>query len=163
MKKVDKKDKSKKKSSQDQLAECQVKLEEYKAGWLRAKADYANLQKRTAASGSEAIKFANMGLILELLPVVDNFQSAYKALPAELESDDWAKGIGFIKQQLEKLLEDNKVVAIKAIGEKFDPNCHEAVEELESDEKKGTVVEETLRGYKLNDKVIRAAKVKVAK
>ena len=160
MPKIDKKAKPKKK---DKLGECQEKMEEYKAGWLRAKADYANLQKRTVASSSEAIKFANASLILEILPVVDNFNSAYEALPAELENNDWAKGIGFIKQQMEKLLENNKVVAIKAVGEKFDPNYHEAVEEVKSAEKKGIVVEEILRGYEMNGKVIRAAKVKVAK
>ena len=163
MEKTKKKLPLKKKAKKDPLTECQQKMEEYKAGWLRAKADYANLQKRTAASSSEAIKFANAGLILELLPVVDNFQGAYKALPAELESDDWAKGIGFIKQQLEKLLEDNKVVAIKAVGEKFDPNYHEAMEQVKSDKKKGIVIEEVLRGYKLDGKVIRPARVKVAK
>jgi len=163
MKKINKKNKSAKKNSRDPLTECQEKMEEYKAGWLRAKADYANLQKRTAASSGEAIKFANAGLILELLPVVDNFQSAYSTLPAELEDDNWAQGIGFIKQQLEKLLEDNKVVVIKAVGEKFDPNFHEAVEQVAAKEKEGMVVEEVLRGYKLGDKVIRPAKVKVAK
>lgn len=160
MPKADKKAKPKKK---DKLTECQVKLEEYKAGWLRAKADYANLQKRTAVSSIEAIKFSNAGLILEILPIVDNFDSAYGTLPAELENDDWVKGIGFIKQQLEKLLEDNKVKAIKAVGEKFDPNFHEAVEQVESDKRKETVVEEILRGYEMDGKVIRPARVKVAK
>lgn len=160
MPKTEKKTKPKKK---DALAECQAKMEEYKAGWLRAKADYANLQKRTTVHSSEAIKYANASLILELLPVVDNFGSAYGALPPELESNDWVKGIGFIKQQLEKLLEDNQVKVIKAIGEKFDPNFHEAVEEMKSDKEKGTIVEEVSRGYKLEDKVIRPARVKVAR
>ncbi|MFH2104764.1 MAG: nucleotide exchange factor GrpE, partial [Parcubacteria group bacterium] len=80
-----------------------------------------------------------------------------------LENDDWVKGIGFIKQQLEKFLEDNRVKVIKAVGEKFDPNFHEAVEEVAAKGKKGTIVEEVLRGYKMDEKVIRAAKVKVAK
>ncbi|MBU1177764.1 nucleotide exchange factor GrpE [Patescibacteria group bacterium] len=163
MTKVDKKSKPKQKSKNDELAECQAKIEEYRAGWQRAKADYANLQKRTAANNIEAIKFANASLVLDLLPIVDNFCSAYKALPTELESDDWVKGIGFIKQQLEKFLEDNKVTAIKAVGEKFDPNFHEAVEQVKSEKKKGIVVEEILRGYELDGKVIRVAKVKVAK
>ncbi|NQV13635.1 MAG: nucleotide exchange factor GrpE [Parcubacteria group bacterium] len=163
MPKTDKKVKSKKKVQKDPLTECQEKMEEYKAGWLRAKADYANLQKRTATSSSEAIKFANAGLILGLLPAVDNFSSAYGTLPTELESDDWVKGIGFIKQQLEKFLEDNRVKVIKAVGEKFDPNFHEAVEEVAAKEKKGTIVEEILRGYEMDGKVIRASKVKVSK
>jgi len=112
---------------------------------------------------SDFRRYAKEDMILALLPTVDSFDLATKHLPEELKDSDWAKGIMCIKGMFENFLRDAGVSEIKSVGEKFDPNLHEAVGETESEEEEGTVTEEIQKGYRLGDKVIRAAKVKVAK
>ncbi len=143
---------------------CKKQAEEYLAGWKRAKADLINYKKRQEEVVQEFIKFANQDLILELLPMLDNFRLAAQHLPKELENSEWVKGVFQIKNQLENLLKTRGIEEIKSVGEKFNPELHESVEEVESsDKKEGMIVEEVQKGYKLNGKVIRAARVKVVK
>jgi len=143
---------------------CKKQAEEYLAGWKRAKADLINYKKRQEEVVQEFIKFANQDLILELLPMLDNFRLAAQHLPKELENSEWVKGVFQIKNQLENLLKTRGIEEIKSVGEKFNPELHESVEEVESsDKKEGVIVEEVQKGYKLNGKVIRAARVKVVK
>lgn len=139
-----------------------AKAEEYLEGWKRTKADFANYKKQEAERRGEVIKFANQDLILALLPVLDNFESAYKELPDGKQDDEWAKGIGFIKDQLEGVLREMGVEEIPAQGTEFDPELHEAVEKVK-DKNKGSlkVIEVVRKGFKLGDKVIRVARVKV--
>ncbi|MFC1721763.1 nucleotide exchange factor GrpE [Patescibacteria group bacterium] len=133
------------------------------AGWQRAQADYQNLVKRTAAEGQKCQEFANEELISELLPIVDNFQHATDHLPPDLKDNDWVQGILFIQTQLEKILANQNVVPIEAVGKKFNPDIHEATarEKVKDRNEKDTVLAETQKGYKMNGKVIRAARVKV--
>ena len=143
---------------------CKKQAEEYLAGWKRAKADLINYKKRQEEVVQEFIKFASQDLILELLPMLDNFRLAAQHLPKELENSEWVKGVFQIKNQLENLLKTRGIEEIKSVGEKFNPELHESVEEVESsDKKEGMIVEEVQKGYKLNGKVIRAARVKVVK
>jgi len=153
-----------KKISAKELALYKEKAAENLAGWQRAKADYQNLIKRTAAEKETAVKMANEQLILEMLPLVDNFKHACDHLPADLEGNDWIKGVLFIRDQLEKLLENEGAKPIASVGKKFDPEKHEAVERIKTKEsgKKDIVVEEVQVGYTLRGKVIRPARVKVA-
>lgn len=159
-KKISKKDIEKLKKELDQ---AKKKAEENLAGWKRALADYANFRKREEEARKNLIKYANEGLILEILPILDNFQSAYKTLPKDLKENSWVLGIKYVKLQFENLLKNIGVEEIKTVGEKFNPELHEAVDKIKagSSEKSGIIVEEILKGYKLNGKVIRAAKVKV--
>jgi len=146
-----------------ELEEAKRKAEENLAGWKRALADYANFKKREEEAKKELIKFANENLILEILPIFDNFQNAYKSLPKDLEKNNWVEGIKYIKLQFENILKKIGVEEIKTVGEKFNPELHEAVEKVKINEKKsGVVVDEVSKGYKLNGKVIRVAKVKVS-
>jgi molecular chaperone GrpE len=145
-----------------ELDEAKKKAEENLAGWKRALADYANFKKREEEVKKELIKYANENLILEILPILDNFQNAYKSLPKDLERNSWVVGIRYIKLQFENLLKKIGVEEIKTVGEKFNPELHEAVEKVKINEKSsGIVVAEILKGYKLNGRVIRVAKVKV--
>lgn len=132
-------------------------------GWKRAKADYANLQKEHAAKWQEMMQFANSNFILELLPLVDYFKYGYKAVPEEQKNSPWMQGIQHISHQFMEILKRNGVEEIKTVGEKIDPNLHEAVEEVKSDRPHGTILEEVTSGFRLNGKVIQHAKVKVAK
>ena len=150
-------------TAQTEVERLRQQVEEYLNGWKRAKADYANLQKETERRQSEFIQFANAALIHELLPLVDHFKQAFKHLPAELNDSEWVKGIRHIQTHLNKVLAEHGIQEIRTSGEKFDPTRHEAVEEVESDQPAGTIIEELKTGFLLHDRVLQAARVKIAK
>lgn len=161
--------KIKKKNSKNEIEELKKKVEDNMNGWKRALADYENYKKRSEEDKKELVQYACENLILEILPVLDNFQSAYKSLPKNLEGNSWAEGIRYIKDQLENVLKNNGIEVIKSVGEKFDPEIHEAIEKVKSKgstnaigDKKDMVVEEVVKGYRMKGKVIRAAKVKIS-
>jgi molecular chaperone GrpE len=146
------------------LEKVQAQAKEYLAGWQRAKADYLNYRKRMEEQKVALVKYCNEDLISQLLPVIDSFDLALKHVPKNLQDNDWVSGMIAIQDQLLNLLKENGVTEIETEGKKFDPHFHEAVEHVKNkDFKAGMVVEEVTRGFKLNDKVIRAAKVKVAR
>jgi len=154
---VDKKSKSDSKG-------LQKKCDEYLSGWQRAQADYQNLVKESAQRQSEFVKFANQGFILELLPILDNFKIAFEQIPDDEKDSAWVVGFGHIKKQLEDLLKRKGVEEIKTKGKKFDPELHEAVaHEKTASHKSGQIIKQVKPGYKLNNKIIQAAKVVVAK
>ncbi|MFH0988026.1 MAG: nucleotide exchange factor GrpE [Parcubacteria group bacterium] len=145
-----------------ELSELRAKCEEYLAGWKRALADYQNLVKATAKNQCEYVKFANCNLILELLPVLNNFKLALKQVPAQEKDSAWIKGLVHIKSQLEESLKSNGVEEIKTVGVPFDALEHEAVEKFNDEATpENVIVEEKCPGYKLNGKVVCAAKVVV--
>ncbi len=142
------------KKTKDKLHLCEQERAEYLAGWQRAKADLINYKKEQEAKISEIFKFANEGLIYEILPILDSFELAIKHGTDE--------GTKQLYNQLKGILKNQGLEEIKSIGEKFDPNLHEAVGEVEGGET-GIIAEEIQKGYKFNNKVIRASKVKVNK
>jgi len=143
------------KKIKDQLKACEKERGEYLAGWQRAKADYINLQREHEKKIADYFKFANEGLILEILPILDSFEAAIK--------NGGDKGIEQLYNQLLGVLKNNGLESIKALGEKFNPELHEVIETVKSDKGEGIVVEEIQRGYKLHGKVIRPSKVKIGK
>ncbi len=146
-----------------ELEVLKKKAEEYLNGWKRAKADYINLKKESEKKEKETVQFANAALILQLLPIYDNFKLAWRHIPAEHKKDEWVVGIEQIKKQLTDLLENLGIKEIKTVGEKFDPEVHEAVaKEKKEGVKSGVITEEVKAGYTLFDKVMEPAKVKVA-
>jgi len=146
------------------LEEVEKKAQENLDGWKRARADLINFEKRVGERNQEIIKFASEGLILKILPVLDNLERAHKHIPKEIEKSGWIKGFVQIKNQLENILKDFGVEKIKAQGERFNSEEHEAIAKIKS--AKGQDTERVFRvvqdGYKLNGKVIRPAKVVVA-
>ena len=134
------------------------------AGWKRAQADYANLQKEHIQDRADFVKYANGNLVVELLSVYDNFKSAFTTIPEKDKDNGWVIGFEYIKKQIGDFLEHNGVTEIKTIGEKFDPQLHEAVDSQEDkSETEDIILKEVKSGYKLNDKVIQCAKVVVSK
>lgn len=133
------------------------------AGWQRAKADFMNYKKDQTRALAESEKYKNEGVLLQLLPIIDSFDLALKHMPAELESSDWVKGVMCIKGLLEKFLKDVDVRAVEVLGKEFDPQIAEAISEESSEQEAGVVIEEMQRGYWLNEKILRPAKVKVSK
>ncbi len=152
-----------KKSENKKYQELETKIAELTAGWQRTQADFLNFKKQTADERIRLIKSAGADLVDQLLPVLDHFQLAARHLPKELENDNWAIGIKQIEKQFENILFENGLERIISIDREFDPEFHEAVEEVESEKPSGTIVDEILSGYKFSAVVIRPAKVKVAK
>ena len=131
---------------------------------LRAQAELQNFRRRKEREVADRISLANEGLILELLPVLDDFERAFEAIPEEDREQHaaWIQGFDLIYRKLQKILENQGLTAIEATGE-FDPNVHEAVTMVPSDEvASGEIVQELRKGYKLKDKVVRASLVSVA-
>jgi len=150
------------KKIKEQFKKCEHERAEYLAGWQRAKADYINLQREHEKKIADYFKFANEGLILELLPVLDSFEAAIKNPPTGGQAGE-DEGIEQLYNQLSNNLKSNGLEEIKAVGEKFNPELHEAVETIKSDKGEGIITEEIQKGYKLHGKTIRPAKVKISK
>jgi molecular chaperone GrpE len=151
--------KAKKESKQDLEQKCG----EYLSGWQRAQADYQNLVKEFDEKRTQYTKYSNENLILEIIPILDNFKAAFSQIPEEEKESAWVIGFSFIKKQLQDFLNQNGVEEIVTTDKEFDVAEHEAVEyDKESKKKEGTVVVEKKAGYKLNGKVIQVAKVVVS-
>ena len=136
--------------------ELKAQCDEYLNGWKRAKADFVNYQKDEMKRFEEVMKFSNQQLIKDLLVALDSLN---------LAAADGDKVFALIKNQLEDVLRRHGVEKINiSVGQSFDPAYHEAVAEVDSaDQPYNTVAEIAEDGYTLHGKVIRAAKVKVAK
>ncbi len=164
----------------EKQGECEKKCEEYLNNWKRAQADFENYKKEEVERISTLIKYAKEDMILNILPILDNIELAEKQLPEKLkkgeegtpQSIEWTKGFLQIKKQIEEFLKKEGIEEIKAMGEKFYPETMEAVGEADlSSEalakgeggKSGIVIEELQKGYNMNGKVLRPAKVKISK
>ena len=143
------------------LAEEQARAEGYLASWQRAQADFANFKRRTEQERNEKVIRANAVLVLNLLPVLDDLERALDNISEKLSRLTWVDGIVLIYRKLKSTLEANGLSEIKALGELFDPNFHEAA--LYDDGEEGKVIEELQKGYMLHDRVLRPAMVKVGK
>ncbi len=150
------------KELEKKLQECQKQKDEFLAGWQRSKADFLNYKKEEAERTEEFLKYAARELVSGLLPVLDNFREAEKKIPEDRKKDEFLRGLLQIKSQLESFLKSRGVEEIKALGQKFDPELHEAVGEEEGKEP-GKVVEEIRKGYTMEGRVIRPSKVKIGK
>ena len=156
------KEKTEEPKANDELALAKKQVDEYKNLAMYLRADLENYKKRTAREREEYVKNANESLILELLDVYENLERAVET--ARKADDSMAKGLEMIYANLKSVLEKHGLKPIKAVGEKFDPFLHEAIlQEVDDDHEEDTVLEEIQRGYTLNMKVIRYAKVKVSK
>ncbi len=149
-------------SQVDQLSQ---ELKEYKDKYLRQLAETENMRKRLQKEKQEMTQYAMGNILTEFLNPIDHMEIALKH--TENSSDDvkhWALGFKMILTQFKDVLTTNGVSAIESVGKPFDHNVHEAIEMVETaDQKPGTIVEELVKGFKLGDKVIRPARVKVAK
>jgi molecular chaperone GrpE len=141
----------------------QAKADDYFAKWQRAAADLANMRRRHEQERQEYMKQANAMLIAELLPVLDSFDRALASMPPDLRELTWIDGIVLVERQLRMVLERAGLTPIEAEGKPFNPTEHEALLHEESDKPEDTVIGELQKGYKLHDRVLRPALVKVAK
>jgi molecular chaperone GrpE len=143
-----------------------AKAEENWDRLLRTTADFDNFKKRAARERSEAAQYANVSLLQKLLPVLDNFEMALTAAQSAQGEKQAAlqSGVAMIQQQLKSVLAENGLEEVDASGKPFDPAWHEAVSQQESDDgPEDHVVQQLRKGYKVRDRLLRAASVVVAK
>jgi molecular chaperone GrpE len=146
------------------LTEAQAKAEANMAGWQRAAADMANYRRRTEQERSELVKNANADLIRRLLPVLDDLARGLQTIPADQANQAWVEGMRLIERKLLATLEQEGVTTYDALGQEFDPAFHDAVTFESSDpEQEGKVIGEVQKGYRLRDRVLRPALVRVGK
>jgi molecular chaperone GrpE len=149
------------KKEESELEKCRQERDEYLNGWKRAKADLINYQKDEAKRFEEIMQYATEAIARDLIPVLDSFELGIAALEKNGPVD---KGVYIIKTQLEDALKKKGLEKIKVSpGDSFDPSRQESLGEKESDKPSGTVAEEIESGYLLNGKVVRPARVKLAK
>ena len=141
------------------------KAAKFEQQFVRLQADFANYKKRTASEKLQISEVVKMDVLGRILPLIDNFERALKA-PTDAVSDDvhsFIEGYEMIYKQLMAVLEKEGVTKIEAVGKPFDPNYHQAVMRVPSDEYDDDIVVEVLQeGYLLGEKTLRPAMVKVA-
>lgn len=148
----------------EELKMMQKEIVEYKDKYLRLLADAENARKRLQKEKQEITRFAIENLIVDFLRPLDNLENALRfAQDMSDEVRNWAFGFQMILTQFKDILAQHGVMSFESVGTQFDPHLHEALEMIESTQEPGTVLEESVRGYKMGDRTIRAARVKVAK
>jgi len=145
------------------IQSLEAELGEMKNRYLRSVADMDNVRRRAKSEAADARKFANEVLVTDLLPVLDNFTRAMDAAEQSENLEALKSGVEQIHRQLHDILTRAGLERIECLGEKFDPNLHEAIMQVEpeGDQEPHQVVEELRAGYRLADRVIRPSLVKV--
>ena len=150
-----------KKEKKDPLKE---KLDELNDRLIRQVAEFDNFRKRTDREKAQMFEQGQGSVLEKLLPIVDNFERGLAAVPEDEKDGAFADGMNKIYKQLIKQLEDLGVTPIEAVGKEFDPNLHNAVMQVESEEyESGIVAQELQKGYKFHDTVLRHSMVGVSK
>jgi len=153
-----------KKALKQKLEEAEKQKAEYLAGWQRTRADFLNYKKEELERIEGFLKYAGEEMILKLLPVLDNFDLAEEKMPESLKQDENVKGVLQLRAQILDFLKFHGVEEIKTEGNKFDPNLHEAAETVEnSGAEAGIILEQINKGYKIQGRLLRPARVKVSK
>lgn len=148
---------------EDQLAQARAEAEEYLDGWQRARAELANYKKRIERERTEMHSTSRFTVISRFLDLFDDLQRALQNVPPGLDGNEWVQGLALIERKFGGLLEAEGVTEINPAGEHFDPMLHEAITQEESDEHaEGEIIEVVQKGYRLGEKVVRPARVRVA-
>ena len=147
------------------LKERAAKADENWDRLLRATAEFDNFRKRAAREKQDAIKFANENLMTKLIPVLESFDNALAAAEkAPVSATALKDGVAMVSSQLKQILQENGLEEVDALNKPFDPNFHEAIAQQESaDVPEGTVLHQARKGYKLRERLLRAASVVVSK
>lgn len=141
-----------------------MELDKLNDRYLRLQAEYSNFRRRTEEEKSNIYRLGNERLIMELLPILDNFGRALETMEENNVSKSYKDGVEMIRKSLVQVLEKEGLECIEACGKEFDPEIHHAVVTEEAEGKdSGRVLEELQKGYKLKDKMIRPSMVKVSK
>ena len=147
---------------EEQIRLKDEELASQKDTFLREKAELENFKKRLTKEKEDFVQFANERLLKELIQIEDNLERALEVPNATFES--LKEGVGMIQKQFTAFLKNQKAEPIDALGKPFDPNLHEVLNQQESEEhEENTVIQEYSKGYTLNGRILRSAKVVIAK
>lgn len=152
------------KKLKEELKGVRKEKEEYLDGWQRAKADFINFKKRAEEDKRMFAQYATEDFILQLLPALDSFDSAFKNKESwESVPKDWRTGMEFIHSQIVNTLKNHGVEEVECLHKDFDPQLHHSIDtvKVENEEDDGKIVEVVQKGYRLSDKIIRHPNVKV--
>ena len=141
------------------LAEEATRAEGYLANWQRAQADFVNYKRRAQQEKEEIGSLAKGEVVIALLPILDDLERALDSIPPRLARHPWTGGIKLIASKFRSVLKKQGITEIKALGEHFNPELHEAAMRVPGEE--GLVIKELYKGYKIGDKVIRPTRVVV--
>ncbi|MBK8984838.1 MAG: nucleotide exchange factor GrpE [Chloroflexi bacterium] len=148
---------------EEQLEAARAEAAKNLDGWMRVQAEFANARKRMDKQRVDIHYRAVADAAEKLLPIVDDFERAMESVPETIGGDVWFEGMQLVYRKLTNILEGMNVKAIEAVGQPFDPNCHEAImQEASDDYESGTVTRVLQKGYMLGDRVIRPSLVYVA-
>jgi len=156
-------EKKEEKDPSKKLEECEKLRDEYLAGWQRARADFLNYKKEELERLDFSISIIKAEYILKMLEFHDELERAGENAPEELKDKEWVKGVLQIEDKFHEFFKKSGLKRINPEGEQFNPNFHEAVEQVESDKESGTIIKVVQKGYLLEGRLLRPAKVKVAK
>ncbi len=147
-----------------ELEECQKKCDEYLNNWKRERADFLNYKRDEVERIGLLAQYTKEETIIKMLPILDSIYFAEKEIPEDLINHVWVEGFLRTQKEVTKFLQKEGIEKIEVIDKPFDPNTMEAVEEVENKEiQPNIVIEEVQRGYMINGKVLRPAKVRIAK
>jgi molecular chaperone GrpE len=150
--------------SREKFQAAEAQAAELKDRLLRAQAEWDNSRKRIMKEKEDAVRYAGEGILEKLLPVLDNFEMGMQAAKTATDAKAIAQGLEMVLAQFHQVLKDAGVEPIDAVGQPFDAHRHEALGRVESDEHpEDHVVTQLRKGYKLKDRLLRAASVFVAK
>ncbi len=148
---------------QQELQNAQNQCKEYFEGWQRERADFMNYKKRVERDQAQLHQVITANIIKKFLVVLDDMERAIKNRPADAEQQEWWNGVDLIYRKLQSILEAEGIQPIAAAGDLFDPNLHEAISHEENSEvQSGHIIEVVQQGYRLGDRVVRPALVRVA-
>jgi molecular chaperone GrpE len=148
---------------QDEVASIQADLDRFRDLAMRTQADFENYKKRCAREKDESVKYANKSLLEKLVSIVDHFELGLEAARGEGEKSPIYSGMSLVLKQLQDFLTENGLQSIDAVGQKFDPNLHEAIAHQPSAEvPEEHVISQTRRGYRFKDRLLRPSTVVVS-
>lgn len=147
-----------------EVAALLAKIEEYKDGWQRERAEFANYKRRVEREQAESRQRGINEAVTRVLPIIDDFERAMQFVPEELKDNPWLNGLTLLLSKFDKFLAESNVEKIDPTGQMFDPTRHEAIAVEETDEvESGLVITTLQKGYISGDRVLRPALVRVAK
>lgn len=149
---------------QQDMTEASQKCSEYFEGWQRERADFSNYKKRVEREQAQLSAYISAEVMKKYLVILDDLERALKSRPSQGEGASWSEGIELICRKLQNILDAEGITPIPAEGEMFDPALHEAVTHEDSpDHQSGQVIAVLQQGYKIGDRVLRPALVRVAR
>lgn len=148
---------------EQKIEQLEAELADVRNQALRLAADFDNYKKRSRQDAQDSVRYASIGVVEKVLPVLDDLQRVLQHAPEGVD-ENWLKGLALTVSKLEEVLVEQGLAPIESVGTRFDPAVHEAIGSEETDEHpEDTVVSELRRGWKLHERVVRPALVRVAR